>query len=381
MNQYKPDNVRVVYGAAAKYRNYSLNDQLLKDADLLSNLVSIVIRFRLGQFAVTSDIEQMFHQVRVREEDRDALRFLWRGNPNNYIHGYKMNVHLFGKNDSPCVVNFVIKKIAKDKYDTDHVVAKSIEEDIYMDDFIKSGNSLETLLYAITSVINTLSQYGFRLHKWISNNEYLLYKIPESEKASTNQAKILGINWDIESDNLSLREINKSFIPTKQGMLSVLCSIYDPLGFIAPCILEPKLIIQECWKRNLDWDDPLPCDLLSRFEKWQKELYLIKDIQVPRFYGFNEHKQDTVELYMFTDSSQLAYGTCAYFRNIQGNNIKIPFIIGKSRLAPLTSEISVFCIKFYSSAAVLPSSLLVAHNSKFIYIHISYLRHLLYWYV
>ena len=44
-------------------------------------------------------------------------------------------------------------------------------------------------------------------------------------------------------------------------------------------------------------------------------------------------------------------------------------------------EISVFCIKFYSSAAVLPSSLLVAHNSKFIYIHISYLRHLLYWYV
>ena len=49
------------------------------------------------------------------------------------------------KNDSPCVVNFVIKKIAKkkrkyqDKYDTDYIVAKSIDEDFYMDDFIKSG--------------------------------------------------------------------------------------------------------------------------------------------------------------------------------------------------------------------------------------------------
>ena len=73
-------------------------------------------------------------------------------------------------------------------------------------------------------------------------------------------------------------------------MLSVLCSIYDPLGFIAPCILEPKPIVQECWKRNLDWDDLLPCDLLSRFENWQKELYLIKDIKVPRFYVFNELK-------------------------------------------------------------------------------------------
>ena len=210
-----------------------------------------------------------------------------------------MNVHLFSKNDSPCVANFVIKKIAKDKYDTDHIVAKSIDENFYMDDFIKSGISLETLIHAITSVTNTLSQYGFRLHKWISNNEYLLNKIPESEKAPTNHAKILGVNWDIESNNLILREINKSFIPTKRGVLSVLCSIYDPLSFIAPCILEPRLIVQQFWKRNLDWDDPLPCDLLSSFEKWQKELYLRKDIKVPRFYSFNERKGNTVELHIF----------------------------------------------------------------------------------
>ena len=101
LNQYKPDKVRVVYDAAANYRNCSLNDHLLKGPDLLKNLVSIVIRFRLGQFTVTSDIEQMFHQVRVREEDRAALQFLWRENPNDYIDDYKMNVHLFSKNDSP----------------------------------------------------------------------------------------------------------------------------------------------------------------------------------------------------------------------------------------------------------------------------------------
>ena len=62
-------------------------------------------------------------------------------------------------------------------------------------------------------------------------------------------------------------------------MLGVLCSIYDPLGFIASCILEPRLIVQEYWKRNSDWDTPLPCDLLSRFGKWQKELYLVTDIK------------------------------------------------------------------------------------------------------
>ena len=127
LNQYKPDKVRVLYEAAAKYRNCSLNDHLLKGLDFLNNLVLIVIRFPLEQFAVTSDIEQMFHQVRVRQEDRHALRFLWQENPSDYIDNYKINVHLFGKTDSSCVVNFVIKKIAKDKYDTDHAVAKSIE--------------------------------------------------------------------------------------------------------------------------------------------------------------------------------------------------------------------------------------------------------------
>ena len=106
-----------------------------------------------------------------------------------------------------------------------------------MDDFIKSGNSLETLIRTIISVTNTLSQSG---------NEYLLNKIPESEKPSRNQTKILGINWDIVSDDLRLREINKSFIQTKQKVLSVLCSIFDSIGFIALCILDPKLIVQKC---------------------------------------------------------------------------------------------------------------------------------------
>ena len=81
------------------------------------------------------------------------------------------------------------------------------------------------------------------------------------------------------------------------------------------------------------------CDLFSRFDKWQKNIYFIKDIKVPRFYGFNELKADTVELHIFTDSSQLAYWTCGYFRIIQGNAIKISLIIGKSRLAPLNIKL------------------------------------------
>ena len=65
----------------------------------------------------------------------------------------------------------------------------------------------------------------------------------------------------------------------------------------------------------------------------------MKDIKIPRFYGFNKHKGDTVELHIFTDSSQLTYGISAHFRIIQGNDIKISLIIGKSRLVPLNSKV------------------------------------------
>ena len=82
--------------------------------DLLSNLVSTIITFCLGKYAVSGDIEQMFHQISVSPKDRDALRFLWKENNNEVVGDYKMNVHLFGKNDSPYVANFALKKAGAD---------------------------------------------------------------------------------------------------------------------------------------------------------------------------------------------------------------------------------------------------------------------------
>ena len=102
----KPDKIRVVFDAGAKCNNTSLNEHLLKGPDLLNKLVSILMRFRLGEFAVVGDIEQMFHQVKVRETDRDTLRFVWRESPNQNISDFQMSTHLFGKTDSPCCANY-----------------------------------------------------------------------------------------------------------------------------------------------------------------------------------------------------------------------------------------------------------------------------------
>ena len=75
-NPNKPGKLRAVFDGAAYFTNSCLNDHLISRLDLLNNLVGILLRFREGKYAAVSDIEHMFHQINVRPEDQDALRFL-----------------------------------------------------------------------------------------------------------------------------------------------------------------------------------------------------------------------------------------------------------------------------------------------------------------
>ncbi|XP_068691640.1 uncharacterized protein [Montipora foliosa] len=76
-NINKPNKIRVVFDAAAKFNGTSLNDRLCHGPDLTNNLVGVLIRFRQEKIAFNADIEAMFHQVKVLTKDADALRFLW----------------------------------------------------------------------------------------------------------------------------------------------------------------------------------------------------------------------------------------------------------------------------------------------------------------
>ena len=58
-----------------------------------------------------------FHQIRVRYNDRDVLRFLWREHMSDPIQDFKMNVHLFRKIDLPCIANWTLQKAVTDNKD------------------------------------------------------------------------------------------------------------------------------------------------------------------------------------------------------------------------------------------------------------------------
>ncbi|XP_068224824.1 uncharacterized protein [Palaemon carinicauda] len=67
---------RVVFDLKARHRGISLNVFLMQGPDLTNSLTGVLLRFREGQHAITADVQEMFHQVKVPEEDRDCLRYL-----------------------------------------------------------------------------------------------------------------------------------------------------------------------------------------------------------------------------------------------------------------------------------------------------------------
>ena len=71
--------LRVVYGVSAKSsrESLSLNERLEKGPPLQNLLWNIMVCNRFKPYAITADIQKAFLQIRIRESDRDALRFHW----------------------------------------------------------------------------------------------------------------------------------------------------------------------------------------------------------------------------------------------------------------------------------------------------------------
>ncbi|XP_060583463.1 uncharacterized protein LOC132739706 isoform X2 [Ruditapes philippinarum] len=349
INVNKPGKLCVVFDCAAKYKGMSLNSQLLQGPDLMNSLVGVLIKFRQERIAFIADIEAMFHQVRVIEEDRDALRFLWwpNGELDKIPKQYCMNVHLFGATSSPSCAAYALKRTAKD---FSHLfkpeVALTVEKNFYVDDCLKSVPSEQEAIDLAMNLKKMLSLGGFRLTKWRSNSRNVLKTIPESDLAKSVVSltpgekcndKALGIIWDVNNDTIKYKVDLKSNPSTRRGILSTLSSIFDPLGLVSPIILKAKFIIQNLCREKLGWDEQIPDNYDEEWQSWLHFLPRLADITIDRCFlppGFGS--VINAQLHIFSDGSEVGYGACAYLRLTDNTgNITCCLVIVKSRLAPI----------------------------------------------
>lgn len=346
----KPNKLRVVFDCSFKLIGVSINDHLLQGPDLMNSLVGILLRFRIRKIAFSCDIEGMFYQFKVNSGDRDYLRFLWypEGDLDSRPKEYRMTVHLFGATSSPGCATFGLRHLADLFSQNDTAVHNFIHRDFYVDDGLKSTHTPSEAVELLHQTRNVLEQGGIRLHKVVSNCRELLEAVPPEDRSSAlsqldlhndilPSERTLGIEWCPQTDTFQFHLNLKDCPPTRRGILSNVCSIYDPLGLIAPVVLFGKRILQETHREGFGIDDNLPEPLLRQWINWKNALSSLSTLEIPRWCHLEAPGNvRSVELHHFSDASSVGYGQCSYLRivDIHGE-IHCTLVFAKSRVAPI----------------------------------------------
>ena len=200
----------------------------------------------------------MFHRFHVRREDRDYLRFLWweNGNTNSEPIDCRMKVHLFGAASSPGCANYGMKYLASQHEEQYPLAANFIRNNFYVDDGLISLESVDTAIKLVREMQHVCTKGRLHLHKFISNDRYVLESNPDSERASGVQdvdlshnellaQTVLGVKWNANSDTFSFNVKLDEKPATRRGILSTVASVFHPLGFLAPFLLLGKKVMQE----------------------------------------------------------------------------------------------------------------------------------------
>ena len=66
-----------MFDRSAKYKNTSLNDQILSGPDTNNKLVNVLLGFRDGSTSVSGDIKSVFHSFHLKSDKRDFTKFFW----------------------------------------------------------------------------------------------------------------------------------------------------------------------------------------------------------------------------------------------------------------------------------------------------------------
>ena len=118
--------------------------------------------------------------------------------------------------------------------------------------------------------------------------------------------------------------------------MSVVSSLYDPIGFLAPFTMPAKLLLQELCRQNLKWDEQISPTFSKQWSDWLKDLQRMSVFTVERcIKPVNFEKAVTAQIHNFSDASEAGYGTVSYLRLEDGNTVHVSFLAGKARVAPL----------------------------------------------
>ncbi|GFS98512.1 integrase catalytic domain-containing protein [Trichonephila clavipes] len=300
--------MRIVFDASSHEDGQpSLNDCIWSGGNLNPNIFHLIISFRLNTIAITADIERAFLQISLRDEDRDAVRFLFPDIKSNQTDPYKFQVYrfkrvMFGVNVSPFLLSATIKHHIENYREQYPAATEMLDTCLYVDDVISGADDISQALKVSKDAETIMKNASMKLRKWNSNDQTLM-RTWEREGLETHprhpddsskipSSKVLGIPWDVVHDYFTI----------------------DVKGLLQLDTSKPIT------KKN--------CASIS----WEN---IRSKLKIPRKILHSSGDSSEVQIHTFSDASQKAYGAAAFLRVKHKDRVSVDLVTSKSRVAPL----------------------------------------------
>ena len=332
-----PEKARMVVNGARKFKGECLNDFLEPGSNLMNDLSELILRIRRHRYLVCCDLQNMFLNIKVAPEDKPYLRMFYRSNPSEDLKVYQFTVHAFGLTSSPCIAMSVVRAHAKKHGDKWPLAEKAVRLNSLVDNIWLFSDQKAEIRQGMKEVIALLGEMNINVHKWGFNCSELLDEIPLNRRAKViklvddtgTAIKALGVVWDTEKDVFLFPKAPPILSPwTMRTMTSSAGQLFDPLVLLGPTTTPVKLLIQNAWRYQKEWDEPVPECLAKKMTLYCRNQERLIEVQIPRHF-WGETGQG--KLVMFTDSSNLAQAA-AYWITETKEGIDSNLIAAKTKV-------------------------------------------------
>lgn len=128
-----------------------------------------------------------------------------------------------------------------------------MERGFYVDDVLISLPTEEEAIDLLKRTQASLSESNLRLHKIVSNSLQVLKAFPTEDHAKEIKDLDLsgttmptqcsfGLNWETATDTFTFKVSVNDKPFTRRGVLSIINSLFDPLGLVAPVTIQGRAI-------------------------------------------------------------------------------------------------------------------------------------------
>ncbi|XP_068149528.1 uncharacterized protein [Drosophila tropicalis] len=249
-------------------------------------------------------------QILVAPEHQNFQRILWREDPEEPLKHYKLTTVTYGTACAPFLAVRVLEQLATDHEYEFPSAARILLDDFYVDDVLTGAMNEQELLDIKEELILLMSRAQLELSKWVSNSKRIASNEGNEIDFSKMAAKVLGLHWRPGEDVLTYKvSLSEHMTCTMRQVLSDTARIFDPLGILAPVVIKFKILLQELWLLNLDWDSELPTKQSHLWQTFRKDIFTLRNLKIPRFV---DNQPDDIELHGFSDASLKAYSAVIY---------------------------------------------------------------------